>query len=108
MKEDVCYIYRVTAISWPTISKKIFTLAFVITVLYCRKNIQLSKVCLTLSRWLALKTKKDDIDSKVRKGFKGQLMTEELIHLGGGVYLTLNQKYPTVNVGHLLDAGRCR
>lgn len=65
-------------------------------------------VCLTLSRWLALKTKKDDIDSKVRKGFKGQLMTEELIHLGGGVYVTLNQKYPTVNVGHLLDAGRCR
>jgi hypothetical protein len=36
-------------------------------------------VCLTLSRWLALKTKKDDIDSKVRKGLKGQLMTPSFL-----------------------------
>lgn len=57
-------------------------------------------VCLTLSRWLVLTTKKDHINDIFQKGLAGDLKREELIHLGGGVYVTLNPKYPTVDIRH--------
>lgn len=55
-------------------------------------------VALTLSRWLVLETQKDFIDSVFKLCLTGEQVNEELIHLGGGVYVTLNSKYPTVDV----------
>ncbi|CAC5420795.1 unnamed protein product [Mytilus coruscus] len=55
---------------------------------------------LTLSRWLMLKSKKDEIDLKFKNGLDGKLEEEDLIHLGGGVYITINPEFPTVDIRH--------
>lgn len=57
-------------------------------------------VSLTLSRWLKLKSQKDYINSIFQLVTDGESVDEELIHLGGGVYVTLNSKYPNVDLRH--------
>lgn len=57
-------------------------------------------VSLTLSRWLLLNNQKDFINNVFKLCLEGEQVDEELIHLGGGVYVTLNSKYPTVDIRH--------
>ena len=57
-------------------------------------------VSLTLSRWLKLKSQKEYINSIFQLVMDGEQVDEELVHLGGGVYVTLNSKYPTVDLRH--------
>lgn len=57
-------------------------------------------VALTLSRWQKLKNQKDFISNVFKLCLDGEHVDEELIHLGGGVYVTLNSKYPTVDIRH--------
>ena len=57
-------------------------------------------VSLTLSRWQMLKREKDFINNVFKLILAGEQIDEELIHLGGGVYATLNSKYHTVDLRH--------
>lgn len=57
-------------------------------------------VSLTLSRWLVLIQQKEYINNVFQLVLTGEKVDEELIHLGGGVYVTLNSKYPTVDLRH--------
>lgn len=58
-------------------------------------------VTLTLSRWLLMEKKKDEINELFLAGLDGKLTSdEEKFHLGGGVYLTIGKQFPTVDIRH--------
>lgn len=57
-------------------------------------------VSLNISRWLLLQQNEKEIDGELRKGIERVLFKEKRIHLGGGVYVTLNPRYPTVDIRH--------
>ncbi|CAG2238518.1 unnamed protein product [Mytilus edulis] len=60
-------------------------------------------VTFNLSRWLLLEKKKDEIDTMFIKSL-ATIEVEEAqtytAHLGGGVYVTVNPKFPTVDIRH--------
>ncbi|XP_052084376.1 uncharacterized protein LOC127721642 [Mytilus californianus] len=57
-------------------------------------------VALTPSRWLLLEMKKGNIREQYQKSIEGKLEDEVVMHLGGGVYVTINPKFPTIDIRH--------
>ena len=56
-------------------------------------------VALTYSRWLLLEKKRQEITDIYEKASKGILDDEECVmHLGGGIYVTVSSKYPTIDI----------
>ena len=56
-------------------------------------------VGLTCSRWLLLENKKEEIDKLYRLSLDGKLDIDEYVmHLGGGIQLTISAKFPTVDI----------
>jgi hypothetical protein len=53
-----------------------------------------------MSRWLMLEMNRDEINKLFQDGMSGKLEQnhELLIHLGGGVYVTVGEKFPTVDI----------
>ena len=57
-------------------------------------------VTLNLSRWLFLENKRDGLNDIYMKSLAGEEDEIYTMHLGGGVYITINPKYPTVDIRH--------
>lgn len=58
-------------------------------------------ITLNLSRWLILERYKDEINELFTIRMEGEKTTEEeKIHLGGGLYVTISRKFPTVDLRH--------
>lgn len=51
-----------------------------------------------LSRWLLLETNKDEIDAMFMKSLSGEEAQGYTLHLGGGVNVTADPKFPTVDI----------
>ncbi|CAC5422478.1 unnamed protein product [Mytilus coruscus] len=55
-------------------------------------------VGLTLSRWLILESKREETDKLFRQSLDGKLDKDEwILHLGGGIQITVSSKFPTVD-----------
>lgn len=58
-------------------------------------------VALTYSRWLLLEMKRHEISDLYGKALNGLLDDEEhIMHLGGGIYVTISSKYQTIDIRH--------
>jgi hypothetical protein len=59
-------------------------------------------VMFNILRWLMLEMNRDEINKVFQNGMSGKLEQnhELLIHLGGGLYLTVGYKFPTVDIRH--------
>ena len=57
-------------------------------------------VTLTLSRWRMLEFSKKDLDMYFEDYLSGSISEEHSIHLGGGIYVTVNNKFPVINIRH--------
>lgn len=58
-------------------------------------------VTLYLSKWCMLECLKEDLDKYFQDYDKGTVPEEERsIHLGGGIYISINNKYPILNIRH--------
>lgn len=58
-------------------------------------------VTLSVSRWLLLEEYKAELTQFFDDFFdKKECSTEVHIHLGGGIYVTTNEKYPVLNIRH--------
>lgn len=57
-------------------------------------------VTFNLSRWSLLETKKDEIDEMFMKTLSSEDAQGYTLHLGGGVHVTLDPKFPTVDIRH--------
>lgn len=57
-------------------------------------------VALNLSRWLLLEEKKDEIDNMFMKTQSAEEEQAYTVHLGGVVYVTVDPKFPTVDIRH--------
>ncbi|CAC5359491.1 unnamed protein product [Mytilus coruscus] len=56
-------------------------------------------VGLTFSRWLILESKRDEVDKLFKQSLNGKLEQEEwMLHLGGGIQITISEKFPTVDI----------
>ena len=50
-------------------------------------------VTFNLSRWLLLETKKDEVNAMFMKSLSGEEDQTHTVHLGGGVYVTVDPKF---------------
>lgn len=58
-------------------------------------------VSLTLSRCLVMEGKKEEIDCLYKKSLEGKLDRDEYVmHLGGGIQITISFKYHVVDIRH--------
>lgn len=57
-------------------------------------------VTLTLSRWRMLEFSQKDLDKYFEDYLSGSISEEHSIHLGGGIYVTVNNKFPVINIRH--------
>lgn len=57
-------------------------------------------VTLNLSRWLFLENKRNGLNDIYMRSLAGKEDEIYTMHLGGGVYITINPKYPTVDIRH--------
>ena len=57
-------------------------------------------VTLSLLRWRVLELRKDNIDKYFQDFYEDLGNEEQSIHLGGGIYATMNYEYPVVNIRH--------
>lgn len=53
-----------------------------------------------MSRYLLLETKKKEIDEMLLTSLTVELTETYICHLGGGIYVTVDQKFPTVDIRH--------
>lgn len=58
-------------------------------------------VTLSLCRWRVLESIREELDSYFKNYYSETLSEkEETMHLGGGIYATVNDQYPVVNLRH--------
>ena len=57
-------------------------------------------VTLNLCRWLLLEMKRDEVNDIFNRSLAGKEDEIYTMHLGGGIYITINPKFPTVNIRH--------
>jgi hypothetical protein len=59
-------------------------------------------VMFNILRWLMLELNRDEINKVFQDGMSGKLEQnhELFIHLGGGVYVTVGENFPTVDIRH--------
>ena len=57
-------------------------------------------VTFNLSTWLLLERKKDDINNLFMKSLSGEEIETYTVHIGGGVHITVDPKFPTVDIRH--------
>lgn len=55
---------------------------------------------LSTCRWLILEKKKDDINTMFMKSISSEDIQAYTVHIGGGVHVTVDPKFPTVDKRH--------